>query len=57
LVQLLKYGDRDDHVVLGKVHDGVVGVEDYGSVQYKNFPVFIGFGFRHRQEQKRGECF
>jgi len=57
LIQLLKYGDRDDHVVLGKVHDGVVGVQDNGRIQNKDFPIFIGFGFRHLQEKYRGECF
>jgi hypothetical protein len=56
LVQLLQYGDRDDHVVLSKVHDGVVGVQDNGSIKNKDFPIFIGFGFRHLQEKYRGEC-
>ena len=29
LVELLEYRDRDDHVVLSKVHDGIMGVQDH----------------------------
>ena len=42
MIQFLQHRDRNRHIVLGKVHDGVVCVKDHGSVQHKDFPIFIG---------------